>query len=569
MLLFIIFATLGCANVVHSQPAYLTVAIQSTLLPTNKNTFGPALLPFVNTTSAYTNASTFPTALFQYAYPSQVTNTTRYQLFGKPWPTVEDYAKKMAGDKDAIFNPIARIDDVVPGDMIAATQSGHLMFVREKSFLLTPIPPVLPGTEQWALNVTDCRAVGAIANRTIRLYVNVSAGTFAGYASSLSQAAGFETSVIVARPTGARFLPLRPPPRIRMASFNVQVFGQSKVSKEAAMKSIVRIFRQYDLTCMMEIRDAEGTAFPTLLARLNQNNADPYDAVLTSRRGKSDSKEQEAYVYRRSLLEKISYWESNSTAFERPPGAVSFRIRNTTFDFVHMCEHIRPSAVITEMNALKGEYEAAKDALKVSQGFLSGDFNAGCSYLSNTAFSNLALVKDASNYAWVLPHKADTTVAVSSCPYDRIVVDAAMMPYVDPSSARVDYFDKWLSLSQAEAAIISDHYPVALDIIFPGEHHDWPYGNAGEFDEFVTTTPSETRSAWLIGGIVGACTIGVMVCALYVHRRRQQQSAVKFNEHAISEMGETLSDLTLAELGMAELETSQTVEGEFVIKPST
>lgn len=49
---------------------------------------------------------------------------------------------------------------------------------------------------------------------------------------------------------------------------------------------------------------------------------------------------------------------------------------------------------------------------------LLGDFNAGCSYVSNSNWSNIRLRTDQS-YTWLIPDSVDTTVTNTNCPYDR------------------------------------------------------------------------------------------------------------------------------------------------------
>eukprot|EP00759_Apiculatamorpha_spiralis_P049668 PhF_6_TR44302/c1_g2_i1/m.68339/K11995/DNASE1L; deoxyribonuclease-1-like protein len=257
---------------------------------------------------------------------------------------------------------------------------------------------------------------------------------------------------------------------LRIASFNVQVFGTTKMSKPQVVANLTKIFSLFDVACMMEIRDDSGTAFPQLLAKLNEaNKNDPYDAVLTSRRGRTSSKEQEAYIFRKRLITNMSYYESTSATFERPPGAVKFKVNNAIpeYTFMMMCEHIQPSNVVTELDELKSEYESTKKRLNVTRGFMCGDFNAGCSYLSKTATSSLLLRQDTANYVWLVNDSMDTTVAVSACPYDRFIADKDLSVDVSVSSVGVFTYDTIYNMSNDEAAEISDHFPIYYTLNVP------------------------------------------------------------------------------------------------------
>ena len=54
--------------------------------------------------------------------------------------------------------------------------------------------------------------------------------------------------------------PETPGDEITIASFNIQIFGQTKASKPEVMEILADIIRQYDLVAIQEIRDAAETA---------------------------------------------------------------------------------------------------------------------------------------------------------------------------------------------------------------------------------------------------------------------------------------------------------------------
>ena len=81
---------------------------------------------------------------------------------------------------------------------------------------------------------------------------------------------------------------------------------------------------------------------------------------------------------------------------------------------------MRPSDVIGELEALGPAFDQVSLFYGNSRGAIMGDLNAGCSYLSMSRYEELSLVNDPS-FIWLLGYDADTTVARSSCPYDRLV----------------------------------------------------------------------------------------------------------------------------------------------------
>src|SRR5262245_49506328 len=64
-----------------------------------------------------------------------------------------------------------------------------------------------------------------------------------------------------------------PPPRgneaIRIASFNIQVFGETKVNNPEVMQVIVAILRNFDLIAIQEVRSISPDVLPQLIGLLN------------------------------------------------------------------------------------------------------------------------------------------------------------------------------------------------------------------------------------------------------------------------------------------------------------
>ena len=80
---------------------------------------------------------------------------------------------------------------------------------------------------------------------------------------------------------------------IKIASFNIQIFGQSKASNQEVMDILVQIIRNFDIIAIQEIRDAAGTAILTLKDQVNADGSS-YDVLVGPRVGRTTSKEQYA-----------------------------------------------------------------------------------------------------------------------------------------------------------------------------------------------------------------------------------------------------------------------------------
>src|SRR5437763_4742117 len=87
-----------------------------------------------------------------------------------------------------------------------------------------------------------------------------------------------------------------PPPRgndtIRIATFNIQVFGEAKLHDSEAMRSVVAVLKNFDLIAIQEIRSVTQDIMPQLVAMLNADKQYHYDYAIGPRLGRTNSKEQ-------------------------------------------------------------------------------------------------------------------------------------------------------------------------------------------------------------------------------------------------------------------------------------
>jgi len=75
---------------------------------------------------------------------------------------------------------------------------------------------------------------------------------------------------------------------IKIASFNIQVFGRSKASKSEVMEVLTRIISQLDVVAIQEIRDKSGKAIKDLEVAVD-DLGENYDFILGPRLGRTSS----------------------------------------------------------------------------------------------------------------------------------------------------------------------------------------------------------------------------------------------------------------------------------------
>jgi hypothetical protein len=107
---------------------------------------------------------------------------------------------------------------------------------------------------------------------------------------------------------------------IELGSWNVQVFGTTKMADPVVANILVQSFRKWDLALIMEIRDTTNTAIFDLLSRINNYDGPQYDLALSPRLGPTTSKvprfqrphapqEQYGFFYRRDAISVVDQYE--------------------------------------------------------------------------------------------------------------------------------------------------------------------------------------------------------------------------------------------------------------------
>ncbi|XP_003478188.1 deoxyribonuclease-1 [Cavia porcellus] len=259
---------------------------------------------------------------------------------------------------------------------------------------------------------------------------------------------------------------------LKIAAFNIQSFGVTKMSNTTLSSYIVQILRRYDIALIQEVRDTHLTAVGKLLDELNRDAPDTYRFVVSEPLGRNSYKEQYLFVYRPdqvSVLDSYQYDDGcqpcGNDTFSREPAIVRFsspliKVR----DFAIVPLHSAPTEAVAEIDALYDVYLDVRQKWGLEDVILMGDFNAGCSYVTSSQWSSIRLRTNPA-FQWLIPDTADTTVTSTHCPYDRIVVAGSLLQSrVVPGSAGPFDFRAAYGLTKQLAEAISDHYPVEVTL---------------------------------------------------------------------------------------------------------
>ena len=261
----------------------------------------------------------------------------------------------------------------------------------------------------------------------------------------------------------------------RVATFNIKVFGDTKMSNQTVVDELVDIFQRYDMVAVQEIKDIDEEVPYLFLNELNlvpgENNtstsSNEWNMLLSARSGMQEddrnSQEQYAFYYKPTIFSPMNngtlYDDSVNDSFQREPFLAKFMIldtygNSTGTDIVFVNIHTKPTLAVEEMTAL-GEVLSwgIQNYSDDDDYVILGDFNADCSYASYNELIELPISSE--NYTWLVPDNADTTVGESRCAYDRIVTTGQL----DGRLTGIWGIDAAISGME-----ISDHKPVWFDI---------------------------------------------------------------------------------------------------------
>ena len=244
---------------------------------------------------------------------------------------------------------------------------------------------------------------------------------------------------------------------INIASFNIQIFGRSKRSKDDVMAVLTNISRNFDIIAVQEFRDSSETTLDYFVQKINEMPGPVYASVGSARLGRTTSKESYAFVYNTETVtfSGTSYvYNDTNDIFEREPFIAGFSSGN--FDYILVNIHAKPDDAESEIQALVDVIADADNYFPDDHDVIVlGDYNADGSYFSETTTTGLR----GTDYTWVIGDDLDTTVATSSNTYDRIVFQADHTTEDFAGEVGVMLFESLLP-GGLEAKKVSDHYPV-------------------------------------------------------------------------------------------------------------
>ena len=78
---------------------------------------------------------------------------------------------------------------------------------------------------------------------------------------------------------------------VLICSFNIQVFGESKMAKREVVEVLARVARKFDIVAIQEVRAKSDEVVPSFVRAVNADGSQ-YHYVIGPREGRTVSKEQ-------------------------------------------------------------------------------------------------------------------------------------------------------------------------------------------------------------------------------------------------------------------------------------
>ncbi|XP_053705954.1 deoxyribonuclease-1-like 1 isoform X1 [Synchiropus splendidus] len=264
-----------------------------------------------------------------------------------------------------------------------------------------------------------------------------------------------------------------PAPAFKVCAFNLHRFGESKSKKQDVMLTLAKIIVRCNVSLLQEVQDSGQKAVPELMKTINSfDRRHEYSAVSSERLGRGTYQEQYVFVYRSDTVTLTGQYQYHDKrpgdvdAFAREPFVVRFKAPKTAIkEFVLIPLHTSPENTTKELDSLYDVLQYVRKMWKTENVMLLGDFNADCRSLPKKDRDKIRLLTE-DNLHWLIKDNMDTTVRSSTtCAYDRIVVHGdAFSRAIVPFSAKPFDFQKEYKLTEDQALVISDHFPVEVQL---------------------------------------------------------------------------------------------------------
>ncbi len=275
---------------------------------------------------------------------------------------------------------------------------------------------------------------------------------------------------------------------IRIATFNIQIFGKQKSEQQDVMAAIAKIVSQFDIVAIQEVRGGDAVPIQRLVDLLNASGG-RYTATVSEPIGRTSQTESYAYVWdetRIRLIPQSAYVVMDrADRMHREPMVASFQAvtgdpaGRIPFRFTLINAHTSPREVVSsapdnEMDVLDDVFESVRRYDYETTGeedcILLGDLN-----VDTQGLREMGQIPGVESIGRDI--KTNTR---HNKTYDHIMIDRRMTREFTGRFGVLDYQQEF-GLSEAQAIMISDHLPL------------WAEFSAYEMPQFDPVAAGGTR----------------------------------------------------------------------------
>jgi deoxyribonuclease-1-like protein len=246
------------------------------------------------------------------------------------------------------------------------------------------------------------------------------------------------------------------PLRVRIASFNLNSFGESKVQKLAVVESIAKLIRLFDVVAIQHIQSRQHNILPDLIDKVNQSDR-RYEYCIGPRVGPEGAQQQFAFVFDSDRMEtdrQMLYTvEDPQQLMSYEPLVGWFRTKTVSaseaFTFSLVNVRIDPLNEVREREALPDLVRSVrKDGRLEDDTILAGDF--GC------ADKELSTLRNA---GMLFALEGIPTTVTGEAMLDNIIFPSRATDEFTGRAGVIDFL-RQANLSIDQAFQISTHLPV-------------------------------------------------------------------------------------------------------------
>jgi deoxyribonuclease-1-like protein len=271
---------------------------------------------------------------------------------------------------------------------------------------------------------------------------------------------GWDQIRLIPRGSSNSGITARPAQTLRIATWNIQVFGTSKLQKPHVVEYMARVVRQFDVVAVQEVRSREQDVVPRFLEVVNATGR-KYDYVIGPRLPRSpraSNPEQYVFLYDQETVEvdrsQLYTIDDPDDLLVREPLVAWFRARgpppDQAFTFTLVNIHTDPDIATQEVAQLPQVYHVVlNDGRNEDDVLILGDFN--------TDTKGLEKLLRISGMECVITGQPTNTRGTRQ--YDNIVFHGPSTVEFTGRAGVLDFMREF-NLTLDQALEVSDHLPV-------------------------------------------------------------------------------------------------------------